>query len=85
MPDDGTSVGTWFNARERRNILEPFDERFDDRSGAIREAMKMYVYIDEALEDQELEFSNERDKRIWVRQALNNELRREGESVEQRR
>jgi len=85
MADDGTSVGTWFNARERRTILEPFDERFDDRSGAIRSAMRMYQYIDEALDDQDLEFATERDKRIWIRQAINNELTRQGESVEQLR
>lgn len=85
MADESTSVGTYFNRRDIRNVLEPFDERFEKRSQAIKNAMRMYVYIDEALEDQDLEFANERDKRIWVRQAINNELTRQGESIEQLR
>lgn len=82
MGDDGTTVGTYFNTDEQSELLDEFDERFGDdpgRSAAVKDAMRLLLAADDAIDATGFEFDSERDKRMFVRQAILDQPRRERE------
>jgi hypothetical protein len=67
------TIGIWFGAND--DLKERFDDRFGkpsdySRSATVKDAMAMYIAVDRALEQAELEFGDERPKRAAVRQAI---------------
>jgi metal-responsive CopG/Arc/MetJ family transcriptional regulator len=73
MSDTEETIGIWFGANE--DLKERFDARFGrpadySRSATVKDAMEMYLAIDDALEQANMEFTDERPKRAAVRQAI---------------
>lgn len=69
--DEGTTVGIWIG--ENDDVLSRVDDRLDygdSRSDWIREAMKLRLAVDEALDGTDLSFGNDRERRAFVRQAV---------------
>ena len=79
--DEETTIGIYFGPRD--DLRERFDEQLDEgnasysRSGAVKDAMELYLVIDEVLDDFDFDFPNERSKRHFVRQAIVDQARRE--------
>jgi len=80
--DDTKSIGVWVD----RDFLDEWDEvcreRADDhysRSATIRDAMRMYLAIERRFKAAGITFEREADKRRFVRQGLDCELRRDAE------
>lgn len=76
---DGTTIGTYFSDEEQDELLAEFDEAFGDdpgRSAAVKEAMRMYLAVDEAIEKTGYDL-DERGKRMFVRQAIFDRYRAE--------
>lgn len=74
---DETTIGTHFSEDEQDGLLAEFDARFDNRSAAVKDAMRMYLAAEQAIDATGYAFPNERDKRMWVRQAILDQPRRE--------
>lgn len=80
MGDDGTTIGTYFNADEQEGLLSEFDERFEDdpgRSAAVKNAMELSLAVESALDATGYEFEHPREKRMFVRQAILDKFRAE--------
>jgi hypothetical protein len=72
MPEgDGTTIGVWVAADDR--IVDRVDERLgygDSRSQYVKDAMRLRLTVEDALETADLEFDSEREKRAFLRQAV---------------
>lgn len=80
MPDEtGTTVGVWIP--QDSDLVEQFDREVcadAARSKQIREAMELLIAVEDVLGTADMDLSG-RDRRMFVRQALLDEIRREGE------
>jgi len=81
MPD-GETFGTWVGDNE--TVKDDFDDQLGQRpdysrSKMVKEAMRMYLDIDAALDEIEYTFPNERAKRGFIRQAILTQARIESE------
>ena len=77
--DSGSTVGVWIP--DDSDLIEQFDREVcgdDYRSKQIREAMELLIAVEEVLGTAGMDLSG-RDRRMFVRQALLDEIRREGE------
>ena len=77
-PPHDTTVGVWI---PREFDLREFDERVcdgDARSKQIREAMQLLLAVEDVLDTAGLDLDG-RERRMWVRQACLDQLRRERE------
>lgn len=77
MGDDGTTIGTYFNADEQADVLADFDERFESRSESVKDAMRLFLAADDAIDATGYDFDSEQSKRMFVRQAILDQFRRE--------
>lgn len=77
----GKTVGIWIG--EDEDLIERFDEELGtkepkySRSESIKDAMEFYLHIQDALDNSDLSFASERDKRMWIRQAIFDRARAE--------
>ena len=71
MTDGGTTIGIWVG--EDDTVLDRVDDRLDygdSRSAYARAALELQVAVDDAIEASGLSFDSEREKRMFVRQAV---------------
>ena len=77
----GSTTGIWFG--ESDELLEDFDETFGEteaqwsRSEEIKQAMRLHLAVSDVLDQHDLAFRTEQEKRMWVRQALLDKIRSE--------
>ena len=75
--ENGGTVGFW--VPEDSDVVDEFDRVVCDgepRSKQIREALKLLTAVEETLDDAGYDLSD-RERRMWVKQALLDQLRRE--------
>lgn len=83
MGSDGTTIGIWVS--ERNDIVERFDDVLGtrdsnySRSESIKEAMELYLTVEETLAELDYNFPAEQSKRHFVRQAILEQARREAD------
>lgn len=75
--EDGTTTGVWFGPRDR-DLLEEFDEEFatESRSEKIKDAMALYLQVEQALDEAGFEDMDESPKRHFITQAIRDEASR---------
>ncbi len=79
----GKTAGIWIG--EDEDLIERFDEELGtkeptySRSESIKDSMEFYLHIQDALDDMDLTFPSERDKRMWIRQAIFDRARSEAQ------
>jgi hypothetical protein len=69
--DEGTTIGVWVGAEER--VVDRVDDRLgygDSRSQYVKDALRLRLAVEEALDTAGLEFDSEREKRAFLRQAV---------------
>jgi len=79
--NDGTTTGVWFGDTDA-DLLEDFDDEFirDSRSEKIKDAMRLYLKVEQTLDEVGFSEMDEASKRHWVTQAMRHEaLGRPGE------
>lgn len=79
---EGRTIGIW--VPEHDDIVDRFDDQLGhypsySRSERIKDAMEMYMRIEQVLDEIEYDFDAEVSKRHWVRQALHDRARQEAE------
>lgn len=79
---NGSTVGVWIGDDE--DLIDKFDDQFGEpsdysRSRTIKDAMRLYLTVDDTIDDIEYDFPNERAKRSFVRQAIMTQARVEAE------
>jgi hypothetical protein len=77
--DSGTTVGVWIP--EDSDLIEQFDREVcsgEARSKQIREAMDLLLTVEDVLSTAGMDLSG-RERRMFVRQALLDQIRRERE------
>lgn len=82
MAEDKTSIGTWLSPEDLRAFDDVMTRRTEghySRSAKIRDAMALYQTVEEVFADQGITFEAERDKRFFVRQAIQRELDRDAD------
>lgn len=82
MSEDGRTIGVWIGADDR--LVEEFDAELAAKAGAqysrsakIKESMRLYLAVEQTLDQIDYQFSAEQSKRAFVRQALLDHARRE--------
>lgn len=78
MAGNGTTVGIWVG--ESDDVVDKFDEALGSdpqysRSEKIKDAMRLYVAVEDAIENADYAFDAEQAKRHWVRQAVMDQVR----------
>lgn len=73
----GQTIGVWIGPDDQ-DLLEEFDEVFigDSRSERVKDGMRLYMEIEQALRDAELDDMTERSKRHWLSSMIRTEGRR---------
>lgn len=74
MADDSKHFGIHFNAGEKRRIFDPFVDVIGDDSASARgkDAIKLYTQIMEMLDELDVEFETDTERRLWINHALSN-------------
>lgn len=72
--ESGTTIGVWIGPGDQK-LLTKFDAQLvskpgNSRSDCIKRAMADAVEIDKVLENADIEFPSDRERRHWIRQAL---------------
>lgn len=82
--DAPTTIGVHVGEGEEERMVENFDRHFSNRrgaeyrrSGTIKDAMAFYLAVDEVLAGLDFELESERDKQMFIRQAIYDRARAE--------
>ena len=81
--NQSTTIGIWVG--EEETLVDDFDDQLGhypsySRSKRIKDAMRLYMAVEDALEQGHLDFDREIEKRMWIRQAVLDRQRNEIET-----